>query len=236
MFLPNLHCVQLQHPARSNQANCTNGHFHLEASATGAKLPTPIGSISTMMFQKLPNNQQKGQSGDSCNDKSIVLRSCSKLCRPMWAFVAPLTSTQPWRKRFMQGGRSIRKMSKARNTKLVYSKGWLRSWNKKRAKRRGSRCWRWRREKLALTWGSRCFLPWSTAKKGAQHNFRGNQFAPSFISSWYGSELCLLLRQIVMLTQVAIDSYSNKASPATVNSDGNAFQVKQIIQMFWKLR
>ena len=39
-----------------------------------------------------------------------------------------------------------------------------------------------------------------------------------------------------MLTQVAIDSYSNKASPATVNSDGNAFQVKQIIQMFWKLR
>ena len=39
-----------------------------------------------------------------------------------------------------------------------------------------------------------------------------------------------------MLTQVAIDSYSNKASPATVNSDGNAFQVKLIIQMFWKLR
>ena len=28
--------------------------------------------------------------------------------------------------------------------------------------------------------------------------------------------------------QVAIDSYSNKASPATVNSDGNAFQASSL--------
>ena len=63
MFLPNLHCMQFLHLSnqancidcvqfrhRSGQANCTTATFTLQASATVAKLPTPIGAIWTVMF------------------------------------------------------------------------------------------------------------------------------------------------------------------------------------------
>ena len=100
----------------------------------------------------------------------------------------------------------VRGSEKATNSKLCCSKGWLRSWSRRRAKRRGWRCWRWRREKLALTWGSRCSICDDNENLWA---------AETDLTSQYWK------------TQVAIDSYSNKASPATVNSDGNAFQVIQ---------
>ena len=43
---------------------------------------------------------------------ALFLRSSSKLCQPMWESVALSTSTQRWRKRFMQGGERIRKSNK----------------------------------------------------------------------------------------------------------------------------
>ena len=82
--------------------------------------------------------------------EASVGRTSSKRFPPTSASAAPSTSTQRWRRRCMQG-------EGFRRRQYLAFKGWSRSWSRRRARRRGWRCWRWRRARLALTWDSRSF-------------------------------------------------------------------------------
>ena len=82
--------------------------------------------------------------------EASVGRTSSKRFPPTSASAAPSTSTQRWRRRCMQG-------EGIRRRQYLAFKGWSRSWSRRRARRRGWRCWRWRRARLALTWDSRSF-------------------------------------------------------------------------------
>ena len=82
--------------------------------------------------------------------EASVGRTSSKRFPPTSASAAPSTSTQRWRRRCMQG-------EGIRRRQYLAFKGWSRSWSRRRVRRRGWRCWRWRRARLALTWDSRSF-------------------------------------------------------------------------------
>ena len=58
-----------------------------------------------------------------------------------------------------------------RRRQYLAFKGWSRSWSRRRVRRKGWRCWRWRRARLALTWDSRSFFTFIFSILSKMFNF-----------------------------------------------------------------